>query len=200
MAHVHRYNWGLTTHVGGMPGGNKPCLPHRAAEFVPMFWGCNGNCTASITAGIRAGWAAAGVAYILGFNEPDNPGQSNLTPENAALHWCQLDDFAQTFDPPLELVGPGMTHWTDDGGSPWLDQFLGNLSSDRQGRIRCVCCVFIAVAIVRMVCCTHTPAHARATPTLSHTRIHARPHARINARTCTRVRTPTNPSTPGFII
>ena len=74
------YNWGLNTNVGGMAGGNEPCSPHRASEFVPMFWGCSGNCTAGITADVRAGLAAAGVAYVLGFNEPDNPGQSNLTP------------------------------------------------------------------------------------------------------------------------
>ena len=53
-----------------------------------------------------------------------------MTPEQAALYWFQLHDFAKTFDPPLTLVGPGMTHWTEDGGSPWLDQFFGNLTDD----------------------------------------------------------------------
>ena len=73
-------------------------------------------------------WKKAGVKAILGFNEPDNHGESDLTPEQASIYWFQLHDFANTFDPPLTLVGPGMTHWTADGGSPWLDQFFGNLT------------------------------------------------------------------------
>ena len=51
------------------------------------------------------------------------------------VHRHQLDDLAQSFDPPLTLVGPGMTHWGTDGGSPWLDQFFGNLSDARAARI-----------------------------------------------------------------
>lgn len=95
-----------------------------------MFWSCWTNCTSSLKPGFREAWKKAGVKTILGFNEPDNHGQSNLTPEQAALYWFQLHDFAKTFDPPLTLVGPGMTHWTEDGGSPWLDQFFGNLTDD----------------------------------------------------------------------
>ena len=51
----------------------------------------------------------AGVKHLLGFNEPDNKGQSNLSPAQAATYWHQLDDFALTFTPPLALVGPGDT-------------------------------------------------------------------------------------------
>ena len=29
-----------------------------------------------------------------------------------------------------------MTHWSSDGGSPWLDEFFGNLSKEELGRIK----------------------------------------------------------------
>lgn len=32
-------------------------------------------------------------------------GQSNLTPQKAAIYWQQLDALAQSFDPPLVIVG-----------------------------------------------------------------------------------------------
>eukprot|EP00035_Acanthoeca_spectabilis_P029627 m.5893 g.5893 ORF g.5893 m.5893 type:complete len:451 (+) comp3761_c0_seq1:64-1416(+) len=135
------YNWALwpttiSSDGTSYPSGTTSCHPPRSAEFVPMFWGFHDNLTSAIWPGIREDWKALGVKYILGFNEPDNAGQSNLTPAMAAEGWAQLDAFAATFDPPLGLVGPGMTHWDDSGGSPWLDQFLGNLSSDLRSRIK----------------------------------------------------------------
>jgi hypothetical protein len=135
------YNWGVWPNLpdaGGNPGhnGERICNPPMAAEYVPMLWGCYGNCTADLWPGYRKDWASIGVKALLGFNEPDNLGQSNLTPKQAAIYWEQVDDFAQTFSPPLTLVGPGMTHWDETGGSPWLDQFFGNLSDTRLARIK----------------------------------------------------------------
>ena len=140
------YNWRLYPDgaVGGGPHGEPPCKPLQTREFVPMVWGCgnggddNGirkredgsaNCTSEVTGAVRAIWAQSGVSHLLGFNEPDNSDQSNLSPLQAALYWPQLDSLAASFSPPLRLVGPGMTHWdTPTGGSSWLDQFLGNLT------------------------------------------------------------------------
>jgi len=135
------YNWGLwptQSDKGGnsLPEGVSSCKEPMAAEFVPMFWGCWDNCTSGIWSSVHEDWKKLGVKYILGFNEPDNKGQSNLTPEKAANYWEQLDDFANSFDPPLELVGPGMTHWDADGGSWWLDAFFGNLSDARKSNIK----------------------------------------------------------------
>ena len=130
------YNWGVA------PDGEfPPCTPPNANEFVPMIWGCWAathaapNCTFAVTDAVRASWSANGVTHLLGFNEPDNPGQSNLAPAAAARFWGELDAFASSASPPLQLVGPGMTHWDESGGSPWLDQFLGNLSTAVAGRI-----------------------------------------------------------------
>ena len=100
-----------------------------------MFWTCYDNCSSGLWPSFREDWASIGVRALLGFNEPDNKGQSNLSPKQAAAYWPQLDDLAQSFDPPLTLVGPGMTHWDSTGGSPWLDQFFGNLSAPLAKRI-----------------------------------------------------------------
>eukprot|EP00038_Savillea_parva_P027333 m.58985 g.58985 ORF g.58985 m.58985 type:complete len:481 (+) comp7856_c0_seq1:39-1481(+) len=140
LQHSWHYNWGLwptsLAYDGShYPDGTVACQPTRAAEFVPMFWGCGTNCTSALWPGFRQGWSQLGVKYILGFNEPDNAGQSNLAPDVAADRWTQLDDLAQSFNPPLQLVGPGMTHWGEDGGSEWLDAFLGNLTTAQRGRI-----------------------------------------------------------------
>ncbi len=134
------YNWGwwpASRDAGGgeRPAGSRICDPPIAREFVPMVWGCWGNCTYWAWPTIRDDWASVGVTHLLGFNEPDNTGQSNLSPAQAAAYWPQLDALAASFDPPLTLVGPGMTHWDETGGSEWLDHFLGNLSADLRGRI-----------------------------------------------------------------
>ena len=140
--HSWHYNWGVwptSRDAGGnsLGSGSRVCDPPIASEFVPMIWGCWGNCTDfSNWPTLREDWKSVGVTHLLGFNEPDNVGQSNLSPKQAADYWPQLDDFASSFDPPLVLVGPGMTHWDETGGSAWLDQFLGNLSADIRGRVQ----------------------------------------------------------------
>ena len=99
------HNWGL------LPDGNTPpCATPRAAEFVPMFRTCGANCTSSLPDNYRELWQAAGVRCLLGFNEPDNKDQANLTPAAAAQKWPQLQAVAASFSPPLELVAPGITH------------------------------------------------------------------------------------------
>ena len=140
-----RYNWGMS------PDGHATrCTTPRAAEFAPMFWSCGANCT-DLPAGYRDAWRAAGVKYLLGFNEPDNKGQANMSPKESAQKWSQLQGVAASFDPPLELVSPGMTHWGGeacrdntgldpallsadqlthcDSGWDWLDQFFGNCTA-----------------------------------------------------------------------
>ena len=136
------YGWNLwpaSVDAGGnsAPPGTHICSPPMAAEFVPMFWGYWGksSVTGAVWGSFKADWGSVGVKAIMGFNEPDNPGQSNLTPQQAALGYTEIESIAQQFDPPLTLVGPGMTHWDENGGSPWLDQFLGNLSVPLAARI-----------------------------------------------------------------
>lgn len=117
------YNWGPLPHVQGQPCENPP-----AAEFVPMIWGCWGNCTDHLPDNFTTSWEQAGVRALLGFNEPDNDGQSNMLPEKAAGFWPQIQKLASRMQPALTLVSPAMTHWDDDGRSDWLDQFFGALA------------------------------------------------------------------------
>ena len=133
------YNWGLwptSLDAGGnkAPQGTQLCDPPQTPEFVPMFWGCWANCTKGLWDSYAADWAQLGVKYVLGFNEPDNKGQSNLTPSEAAAYWPQLDELARRLN--LTLVGPGMTHWDASGGSAWLDEFFGNLSGSTAANIK----------------------------------------------------------------
>jgi hypothetical protein len=59
--------------------------------FVPMIWG-SANLTASIP---------AGSSYLLGFNEPNFKAQSNLTPQQAATDWPQVEALAKPLGIPL---------------------------------------------------------------------------------------------------
>ncbi|PSR73624.1 hypothetical protein PHLCEN_2v10543 [Hermanssonia centrifuga] len=52
-------------------------------EYMPMLWGPDQ--VADFESVVKAGYAK----YILGFNEPNEPGQSNLDPHTAATLWQQ---------------------------------------------------------------------------------------------------------------
>ena len=71
------YNWGPLPH-------DAKCAQPLTAEFVPMIWDCYGNCTDGLPADYAEIWRAAGVRFLLGFNEPDNPSQSNLCHMNTS--------------------------------------------------------------------------------------------------------------------
>jgi len=74
------YDWS-NTGTGGASG----------VAFVPMIWG-SANLTASIP---------AGSTYLLGFNEPNFKAQSNLTPQQAATDWPQVEALAKPLGIPL---------------------------------------------------------------------------------------------------
>merc|ERR1712224_340057 len=69
------YNWGTT------PGA--PCPTVRATEFVPMFWSPIGS-DKDLPEDYWSIWQKHGVKYLLGFNEPDNAGQADVSPMDAA--------------------------------------------------------------------------------------------------------------------
>lgn len=115
------YNWGATPDQQGLcKSGSR-----FAAEFVPMIWGCWGNCSHSLPSDYVDIWQGVNAQFLLGFNEPDNSGQANLTPLQAAKYWPQVQAVAASAN--LTLVSPALTHWSVNG-SAWLDQFLGNCS------------------------------------------------------------------------
>ncbi|WP_372846697.1 glycoside hydrolase family protein [Pontiella sp.] len=66
-------------------GAKEPNGSPATAEFVPMMWGKWG-CNAELMAQIRA----AGHKTLLGFNEPDQKKQANISVEKAIELWPLL--------------------------------------------------------------------------------------------------------------
>ena len=96
------YTWG-TNHDGiATPAG---------VDFVPMIWGANSVTAANLKQVRHFGH------YLLGFNEPDNAGQSNLTPAQALSLWPQLMSTGMKLGSPAVASGAATP-----GG--WLDQFI----------------------------------------------------------------------------
>jgi len=90
-------------------------------EYVPMVWGKDQLATAKIPTGSK---------YLLGFNEPNFIGQSNLDPPTAASKWPAVQTTAYTASSSPKIVSPAVNYC---GGSPgcietdpfvYLDKFF----------------------------------------------------------------------------
>jgi RNA polymerase sigma factor (sigma-70 family) len=92
--------------------------PH--AGFVPMIWG-SGSVTATALAQAKQ---VTSCGCVLGFNEPDNSGQANMTAAQALALWPQLEATG------LQLGSPAVA---SGGATPggWLDQFMSG--ADKAG-------------------------------------------------------------------
>jgi hypothetical protein len=73
------YNWSNT-----LP-------PNDVVDFVPMIWG----------AASLGGPIPPSAQFLLGFNEPNFKAQSNLTPQQAASDWPQVEALAKPLGIPL---------------------------------------------------------------------------------------------------
>jgi RNA polymerase sigma factor (sigma-70 family) len=93
------YTWS-TTHSGISGPG-----------FVPMIWGGDSASTSALAQAKAAG------PYLLGFNEPDMGGQSNMTVDQALSLWPKLMANGQT------LGSPAVAYGGDTAGG-WLDRFM----------------------------------------------------------------------------
>jgi hypothetical protein len=82
-------------------------------QWVPMIWGL-GSITPSSIATLTAARRSGRARYLLGFNEPDNSGQSNMTPSQAAALWPKLEKTG------LKLGSPAPAVPTDG----WLARFM----------------------------------------------------------------------------
>jgi hypothetical protein len=96
------YNWGAT------PGG---ITTPAGTGFVPMIWG-----SADVTAATLDQVKSEG-SVLLGFNEPDQGGQANMTVAQALDLWPQLEATGMTLGSPAVSSGAATP-----GG--WLDQFM----------------------------------------------------------------------------
>jgi len=85
-------------------------------EFIPMLWGTKQE--ADFVSKHNAG-GFAGASAILGFNEPDNSGQANLSPSTAVSLWNQ---YLQPLGSSYRLGAPAVT--SGPSGIPWLQNFI----------------------------------------------------------------------------
>ncbi|KAF8169959.1 hypothetical protein K438DRAFT_1486793, partial [Mycena galopus ATCC 62051] len=99
------YNWG--------PNNTQK---NTEFPFYAMQWNAAG--ITSLTAEAKT----ADAVVILGFNEPDNAGQANMTPQSAASYYMQYISplSAQGF----KLATPAVTNAGAPAGIAWLDAFL----------------------------------------------------------------------------
>jgi hypothetical protein len=101
------YNWA--------PQPDAPVATSAAAEFVPMVWGWNqGTTVDNVVQQIPAG-----AQYLLAFNEPNFTSQANLTAQQAAALWPQLEEIAKPRG--LKLVSPAVNYC--GGGCNETDPF-----------------------------------------------------------------------------
>ncbi len=98
------YTWGLSP-IKRVPAN---------VEFVPMVWGWYGDKSGKVTQQIVSLKSRLKAHYLLGFNEPDNATQSNLSVAAALKAWPVL------MKAHLPLGAPGAVHADD----VWMRQFM----------------------------------------------------------------------------
>jgi hypothetical protein len=92
-------------------------------EFVPMIWGHMGaEQTASSIQSAVAGFVKKGYQYVLGFNEPDNASQSNITSTTAI-------SLLPSFDNAAIKVGTPATQ-ANAAGQTWFKAYMASVTAD----------------------------------------------------------------------
>jgi Glycosyl hydrolase catalytic core len=111
------YNW--TTSPSGC----------ASPPFVPMVWGHTGKeqsasgIAAEISAAVNAGYDT-----VLGFNEPDNTGQSNLSVATAIGLWSSFNHASVRLgSPATQGNGTGLT---------WIQSFMKQIDADAGSALR----------------------------------------------------------------
>lgn len=100
------YNWGTQPSPLGHPECDGVPVP-ESPEFVPMIWGWYGQQLPPLP----------DYDTVLGFNEPNHASQANLSPEEAALGWMEL----QAAYPDKTLVSPSAS---PPNTEEWFDEFF----------------------------------------------------------------------------
>ena len=111
-------------------GHELKALEPDSVEFVPMIWGAWSD-TAAVVSKINQviQYKEQGkVKYLLGFNEPDNKDQSNMSVESAIAYWPKLMAAG------LPLGSPGCVH----ADREWMQQFMAEIVK-RNYRVDFVC-------------------------------------------------------------
>jgi hypothetical protein len=109
------YNW--------MQRENEPCADGRGGEFVPMVWGHTG--AEQTENGIKSAVSSFvndGHEYVLGFNEPDNGSQANVTVAKAI-------SLLPSFLVPGIRVGTPATQ-ANTSGQAWFRDYMGQVNAN----------------------------------------------------------------------
>jgi RNA polymerase sigma factor (sigma-70 family) len=101
------YNWASNNNDVPGPSG---------VEFVPMIWGKPNVTDATLAQAKSEG------TELLGFNEPDQGGQANMSVEDALAAWPELQATG------MRLGSPAVSYGGDQAGG-WLDRFMSGASS-----------------------------------------------------------------------
>jgi len=112
----YAYNW----------DSNCNGLLHSGLSFVPMLWGNIDIHTSRWQANADA-MIAAGSTHLLSFNEPDNAGQANMSPADAAAaHVKWMNPYAGK----SKIGSPAITNSNIAGqGLDWLTSFMDSCNS-----------------------------------------------------------------------
>ncbi|MEQ8208292.1 MAG: glycosyl hydrolase [Lacipirellulaceae bacterium] len=100
-------------------GAQKPKQVPRNVEFTPMIWGRYALNSPKTLANLKAQGNRKEVRFLLGFNEPDQPKQSNLSVEEVIALWPQLEAIG------LPLGSPGCVHPDRD----WMNRFMAEVEA-----------------------------------------------------------------------
>jgi len=91
-------------------------------DFVPMLWGS--STASSFESQLNSG-AFSNSTAVLGFNEPDQSGQSNMSPGTAVSLWWQYINPLKSSHG-LRLGAPAVS--SANSGLPWLQNFVSQCS------------------------------------------------------------------------
>ncbi|EIW52701.1 uncharacterized protein TRAVEDRAFT_53142 [Trametes versicolor FP-101664 SS1] len=108
-----------TSHVIGLYdyGVDKPTASDSLGfDFWPMLWGGDASRLAAFDSAVTAGLGT----IILGFNEPNEIGQSNLDPGTAAALWRQHIEPKRALG--YQTAAPAVS--IASNGIPWLRSFI----------------------------------------------------------------------------
>jgi hypothetical protein len=112
------YDWKPRPDVAGVPAG---------VQFVPMIWGMKNMNEADLKAA-----KASGTGILLGFNEPNEKGQSNISVEQALDAWPRLEALHMRLGSPAPGTGD------DVKSNGWLARFMAGAKA-RHYRVDFIC-------------------------------------------------------------
>ena len=101
----------------------EACSDGKGGAFVPMVWGHTGaeQTAANIQSSV-AGFVSKGYQFVLGFNEPDNSGQSNIAVASAI-------SLLPSFDNAAIAVGTPATS-ANAAGQTWFKDYMSQVAAN----------------------------------------------------------------------